>query len=431
MRSAKSLSKREDKSHRRVLFLTQYFPPETGAPQARLYELAVCLIARGWTVEVLTALPSYPTGRTYDGYRRRVSLVEDMDGIRVVRTPLFPTKSASTILRLTNYLSFVASSVVLGAWRVGRPRVIVCESPPLFLGLAAAFLKRLFRCRLVFNVSDLWPDSALNLGLYREGLAVRMARRLELFCYTNADLVTGQSPEIAQELALRHPKGRASLLPNGCDCDLFRPHVDVDPASSDEALDALVLGYAGLLGVAQGVGILLDVGEMLKHERVQIRIAGEGPERQMIETELKRRRLTNVSFIGHIPREKMPEVVSSFDLAFIPLRYRIPGAVPSKLYEAMACGVPVLFAADGDGRDLVERADSGIIVQYDAGSIATGVRRLLDDPAERSRLGQNGRSFVLKNHHRPIIGDKLDRLLTSLVDGDDVLFQKELTTRWS
>jgi len=402
----------------RVLFLTQYFPPETGAPPVRLFEMADWLAKQGMQVEVLTALPNYPQGRIYDAYRGKISVTEQIGDLRVIRAPIFPSRSAGLIRRMACYFSFVLSSTLWGLFAARRPDVIICESPPLFLGLAALFLKITRRCKLIFNVSDLWPETAVRMGMHDRKLFVWLARKLERLCYWGADAATGQSAGIVAGIRRHKQHGIVELIPNGCDCERFQPaHRCSDWRHGLELEAKIVVGYAGLIGLAQGIGVVIEVAERLREDgRIHFVISGDGPEREQIKAELARRNLTNVSFLGLLAKDEMPQTVASFDMAFIPLRCFIPGALPSKVYEAMASEVPIVLAADGDPRDLIERARAGIVVDYEQpGLIADAIRQLADDPARRERFGRNGRGYVLKHHQRHTIAARLADVIHAVV----------------
>ena len=187
----------------KLAILTQYYPPEVGAPQSRLLALAREFVRRGHQVSVLTAMPNYPTGTLHRGYRR-MFLREERDGVRVIRTFIWPTQQTGLVPRLASYFSFVLSAALFGSIYLDAPDYILVESPPLFLGLTGVLLSRLKRARMVFNVSDLWPESAVRLGLLRPGSAAyRLGASLERFCYRHAWLVTGQSAEIVSDIRAR------------------------------------------------------------------------------------------------------------------------------------------------------------------------------------------------------------------------------------
>lgn len=398
----------------RLLILTQYFPPETGAPQARLSEMALLLKARGVEVEVLTAMPSYPTGRVFDAWRGRWMMRDEWRGLPVVRSFTFPTKSPRLLPRLLNYFTFVLSSLVAGVFMARRCTIVLVESPPLFLGLSGIALAFLKRARLVFNVSDLWPETAVALGLYdRRSLFVRLAARLEKAIYRASDAVTGQAPGIVEAVRDLVPSATVSLVPNGVDCMLFSPERRDRSVLARFGCDGkLVVGYAGLIGVAQGMRLVLDVARRFE-QRADVRfvVAGDGPERHALECEAG----ANVVFAGLLPKAEMPAVVASFDVTLIALRSFIPGALPSKMYEAMACEVPIVLAAEGDPRALLDRAGCGLHAPYDdVDAVAAAVEALCMDRARAREMGRAGRAYVLANHRRDVIAEGLLRTLRSV-----------------
>ena len=208
------------------------------------------------------------------------------------------------------------------------------------------------------------------------------------------------------------------LLSNGCDTEVFTPE-----ARDDEFRRALgigprfLLGYAGLLGAAQGVDVLLDVASRLPSDRYVVVVVGDGPQRSQLEAAARTRAVDNFVFAGHRAAEQMPGIVAGFDAAFVPLKYSIPGALPSKVYEAMACEVPVLLAAEGDSRSLVERAECGVAVRYDADDIVRGVKAITED-AGRSRFGEKGRRYVVRHHDRRAVAERFDSVLEAVVSRD-------------
>jgi glycosyltransferase involved in cell wall biosynthesis len=393
----------------KVGILTQYYPPEMGAAQARLSELARRLRERGHDVVVLTAMPSYPTGKVFDGYRG-VFRRERHDGVKVMRTWSWPTLSTRVVPRTLSYLSFTITSALVGAILLPRLDVLVIESPPLPLGLSGVLLSRLRRARLVVNVSDLWPESAVHLGVLRDqGRATRLAYKLERFCYRHAWRVSGQSHEIRESIERRYPGTRTIELAGGVDTTLF------DPARRDDALRARLFGerpvvavYAGLHGIAQGLDQLLDAANRLRaRDDLTIAFVGDGALKSELVHRAGRLGLDNVRFVDVQPRETMPAVLASADIALVPLRTHLPGAVPSKLYEAMASGVPVVLVADGEPAGILAAAGAGIAAAPgDVPAIAAAIDRLADDAAERRRLGAAGREAAVARHDRRAACDR-------------------------
>lgn len=402
----------------RLLILTQYFPPETGAPQARLSEMALLLKEKGVEVEILTAMPNYPAGKIFDGYQGKWFCREKWKNLSIIRSFIYPTKNPKMIPRLLNYFSFVFSSLLAGIFMTRKADIILVESPPLFLGISAWLLKTFKRSKLVFNVSDLWPETAVALGLYaRDSRLVKVATQLEKFLYKSAAACTGQSFGIARGIFEKYPAAHVSLIPNGADCEKFSPE------RRKKTTDKIIVGYAGLIGIAQGIQLLIDAAKILEGEKdIVFVIAGDGPEREALEKQAG----SNVTFTGLLAKETMPEMVASFDMTIIPLKSHIPGALPSKMYEAMASEVPVILAAEGDPKELLERANAGIVVDYNnAQSVAEAVLALKAAPELRQKLGKNGRNYVLKYHQRAAIAKKLYLTLLSALGNDNAFFDNE------
>jgi len=385
----------------RLTILTQYYPPEIGAPQRRLSELAERMVKAGHQVTVLTAMPNYPRGKIHAGYRGLVHR-EHINGVRVIRSAIYPTQKASFSHRLTNYFSFVFSSAIVGAFGLARSDYLLVESPPLFLGLSGIWLSLIKRAKLIFNVSDLWPESAVQLGLVRkDSLAHRLSAWLEKTCYRRAWLVTGQSKEILRDIQARFPNKRTYHLSNGVDVEKFSSSAQggnhlLSPSGRCIAL------YAGLHGLAQGLGQLILAADELRNEpELEIVLVGDGPEKQVLVEAARRRELPNVRFLDPVPAEDVPDLLASADILLITLKSYIPGAVPSKLYEAMASGKPVVLVACGEPAAIVERHQAGITVEPDNIPGLVGALRMLQaDPKLRQELGGNGRRAAEENFNR-------------------------------
>lgn len=397
-----------------LVILTQYYPPEIGAPQSRLCELARAFRARGHDVTVLTAMPNYPGGRVHDGYGGLLR-EEVLEGVRVIRGYVYPTQSARMVPRLTSYGSFALSSAIAGTMRLPRADFLLVESPPLFLTLSGIWLARRLRARLVVNVSDLWPESAVHLGvLRRDSRAYRAAARLEAFAYRSAWLVTGQSEEIVADVRSRFPGCPTYHLSNGVDTHAFGPSLASDAARATlGGAGACVVLYAGLHGLAQGLESLLDaVARLGAGAGVRLVLVGDGVRKAALQADAAARGLGVVDFLPARPRREVAPLLASADVLVVPLGMAIPGAVPSKIYEAMASGRPLVLAADGEAADIVRRHEAGIVVPpADVGAIAEALARLRDDPAERARLGANGRRAAERHFDRADIGERFVRWL--------------------
>lgn len=399
----------------KLAILTQYYPPEIGAPQRRLSSLAGHFVKAGHEVDVLTAMPNYPLGRLHPGYGG-VSRREVIGGVNVLRTFIYPTQKTDYPRRLANYFSFVLSSAVIGTGALPRPDYLLVESPPLFLGLSGVWLSRAKRTRLIFNVSDLWPESAVRLGVVRQGSAVhRVSTRLEEYCYRRAWLITGQSQEIVASIAERVPDRPTYHLSNGVDCAAFGPERATREARAVLAGEdgRCVALYAGLHGMAQGLHQLLGAADALRTEcGPDLVLVGDGPLKGELRQEARSRGLERVRFLDARPAEELPPLLAAADILVVPLGLGIPGAVPSKLYEAMASGRPVVLVASGEAAAIVRRHRAGIVVAPgDLAGLATALRTLRDQPALRAELGANGRRAAEQHFDRAAIARRFIALL--------------------
>jgi glycosyltransferase involved in cell wall biosynthesis len=269
----------------RILFLTQYYPPEIGAPQNRLHELAVRLKANGINVEVLTAMPNYPKMEIFETYRTGQIKEEQIDGIRVFRSGIYVSQSKSILPRLLNYFSFVWTSYWRGR-KLGTFDFLLVESPPLFLGYSAMRLSKKLKAKLIFNVSDLWPESAEKLGIVTNQRLLKLAYNLEAKCYTESTLITGQTQGIVSDIKNRFPSKNVYWLPNGVDVNFYNPDriedTDFRQRNNFKSTD-LLLFYGGILGHAQGLEIILKAAKLVENKQsVQFIIQGSGPEKEML-----------------------------------------------------------------------------------------------------------------------------------------------------
>jgi colanic acid biosynthesis glycosyl transferase WcaI len=396
-----------------LVILSQYYPPEVGAPQTRLSELARLMVQKGDSVSVLTAMPNYPTGRIYAGYGglfRR----ECLNGVNIVRTFIYPTQKTDFLRRLTNYFSFVITSAVLGTFLLQPADILLVESPPLFLGLSAVWLSFVKRARLIFNVSDLWPESAVQLGiLRRNSLFHTLGSWLESFCYRRSWLVTGQSRSIINDIRQRFPDCRTYHLSNGVDTNRFavaanaRAHQDLNVNG-----DCVVM-YAGLHGLAQGLGqVLMAAEDLFEDRRFRFVLIGDGPEKKMLMGQAALRGLTNVEFQDPRPSKEIPVLIAGCDIVLVPLTSYLLGAVPSKLYEAMASGRPVILVASGEAAQIVDEHQAGITVEPgDTKGLVQALKTLLAQPQLRRTLGENGRHAAEQHFDRETIVSRFREFL--------------------
>ncbi|MBI2322510.1 MAG: glycosyltransferase family 4 protein [Chloroflexi bacterium] len=403
----------------KILLLTHYYPPEVGAPQARLSELARHLMRSGHQVAVLAPLPHYPTGVIPEAYRGAWLRREMLDDVPVVRTWVYAVPNRGVAKRLLDHLSFTLSALY-GAPFAGRPDVLVVETPPLFLGLTALALSVAWRVPYVMNVADPWLASAVEMGVLRNRLAIALGRALEKLLYTTATRTTTVTRGMYDGF-LREgvPKAKLALVTNGVDTSFFRPNAPGAVALRRQLeLDGrFVVLYAGTHGLTQGLETVIAAARQLADDgRTLFLFVGEGAEKERLQ-ELATD-LPTVRFLPNQPKSTMPSLLAAADACVVPLR-DLPlfrGALPSKLFEAMAAGRPLITAVAGEAAALTWQARAGLCVPPERPEeLAAAVARLRDDPTLRRALGANGRAYVSVYYARERIAERYEAVLRAAV----------------
>lgn len=400
-----------------ILFVTPYYPPEKAAPAVRISETAAQLVKCGHRVTVLTTVPNYPTGIVPHEYRRRLLRRERRDGVSVVRVWSYTSPNKGFLRRILAQLSFGCLAALLGWHAVGRPDVIVVESPPLFDAIVARLMAWGKQCPFVFTVSDIWPESAIQLGMLRNPLLIRLAEWLEWSTYQRAKAVWALTEGIRTTLMKRGlAPERVFTLTNGVDTEKFFPQAKSEARARLGWEDTFTVLYAGTHGLAHGLHTVLDAAEQLL-ERTEIRfvLAGDGATKAALLADARERGLTNVTFLDAQPHERMPLVLSAADVCLVPLR-KVPlfeGALPSKMYEAMACARPILLGVDGEARLLAEQeARAALYVEPEnASALVFAIQHLFGHPEIAEALGRNGRAFVERRFDRVQLTKTLEERL--------------------
>jgi len=407
----------------RILILTQYYPPEIGAAQNRLSDLARRLTAAGHRVTVLTAMPNYPQGEIYSGYRGRFAKKETDEGIGILRTWVYTTKEKSFLPRIINYISFAFFALVLGCAAAEDADIVLTESPPLFVAGSGYLLSKAKRAKFVLNVSDLWPESAVALGILHNRSLISLARRLEEWLYDRAVVVAGQTQGIVDSISRRCNGKRVLLMTNGVSPE-FLASAQTAVASRESVRQEFgvkgkfVVGFPGLHGLVYRLDLMLEAARNLaKQEDIHFILLGDGPEKGRLQEKAKLERIDNVTFAGTLPAARMPNVLAAMDVMVIPLRRHdlFKGTLPSKLFEGMGAGVPIVGALEGEARQVIEAAQCGICVEPEnSAAMADAILSLYRDPELRRRLGENGRRYVAKHYNRKEIAAQFEQVLVEV-----------------
>ena len=391
----------------KILILTQYFPPETGAPQNRLFELALKLQELGAEVSILTAFPNYPKYQIFEGYRGKLYQRTKMDGLTVHRSYIFARPGTRMAIRLLNYFSFTLSALWAGLFKIEKPDLIICESPPLFLGWTAVWLKRFHGARLLFNVSDLWPESAIILGFVQNKLLIGMSHWLEQWIYKKSDLISGQTQGIVADIQRRMPSKPIFWLKNGVDAaELSSRLTKRNWRQENGFLDSDLLFYfGGLIGFAQGLdGVLLAANSLNDLPHVKFIIIGEGPEKQRLLQLKATLDAENVHFFPGVGKPEIADVINAMDVGIIPLKKLdlFLGAIPSKIFEILCLKKPILLGIEGEAKHLfIDQANAGWAYEPEnAQALALAIRTIALSPVLVAEKGENGYHYVRKHFDR-------------------------------
>jgi len=382
-----------------IAYVCHYFVPEPAAPAARVHEFARAWVRAGHAVSVVTTFPNHPLGRIPAAYHGRWWATEWLDGIRVLRCWLIAAPNRGIGRRGLNHLSFMLTSVVFGFPRLGAVDVVIASSPTLFSAVSAWLMARARRVPFVLEVRDLWPEAIVGLGLMRPGPAVRALELLAMFLYRQAARIVVVTEGFRDHLIHQGvPAGKIDVIPNGADTHLFSPAAD---GVAKQPEGHFTVAYIGSHGLSHGLGAVLDAAAA--QPDVTYLLVGDGAERDRLVAERDRRQLRNVVMRPSVSKAEVPDLYASADVCLVPLR-DVPvfdAFVPSKLFEMLAAGRPIIGAVRGEARDILQRSGGALLVEPERGDqLAAAVDRLRADPELRADLARRGRAFAEQNYDR-------------------------------
>ena len=399
----------------RLLYLSQYFPPESGATQTRAYEMASNWVRLGHTVTMLTEFPNHPSGIIPTQYKGKWFERSALDGIEVVRVWVKASPIKNFRNRMLFYMSYMVNASLAGLF-LARDKYdfIYATSPPLFVGGAALLINYLRRIPMVFEVRDLWPESAVALGELTNQRAIALASWLEQKCYRKSKQVVVVTQGIYNRLLQRNiPADKLIVIPNGANIDMFTFNQgERNRIRRELGLEHKFIAiYAGIHGLAQGLETILEAARLLHSSpEIHFLLIGDGPKKAEILALAKEYNLPNLTLLPEKPRELIPAYLSAADVALVPLRKMeiFKGALPSKIFDAWACERPVVVSIDGEAREVVEKIHGGIFISpEDAQALADGLIYLMNNPDEIKSMGKNGLDYTIQTHSRRLLAEEL------------------------
>lgn len=403
-----------------ILFLCHYFPPEVNAPASRTYENARRWVRAGHQVTVLTCHPSHPGGKVYPGYENSLYAWEEMDGIRVLRVGTYLSANKGFAKRTANYISYMLSAVGQ-CWRVRDVDLVVSTSPQFFCGMAGYFVSRLKRRPWVLEIRDLWPESIIAVGAITNRRVIGLLEGVESFLYRKADHIISLTRAFSRHIAVRGvPQEKISIITNGADLERYAPGERMNAVREELGLGegVFVASYIGTHGMAHGLGAVLKAAKLLEAEKsIHFLLVGDGAEREKLLREKEALGLDNVTMLGQQPKEKMPFFLAATDACLVLLikSELFKTVLPSKIFEAMAMGRPIVLGVEGESKELVEEGQCGLCVEPEnEAALTEAVRKLASDPQLRVTLGTNGQEFVARRFNRETLAREYLEILTQV-----------------
>lgn len=402
---------------KKILFISQYYPPEIGGGPARAAGLAEGLAERGLSVEVIAPFPTYLVEKNRLLSKKKLVEEQQIGKVKVFRTWVFASDRSNFAGRMLYYLSFVFTAILIVLTKATRPDAIITISPPLFTGIAGIVAKTVKRAKLIFDIGDLWPESAVQLGFLKNSVMISLAEWLERWIYRNSDALNSVTRHTAAKLRKQHPElSNIFFAPNFVNTAHIIPRARDNELAAQLKLDGkLVIGYAGNVGSAQGLQIMTRAAAYLpKSTDIVFLIIGEGIQSDLIKREIETHSLKNFYFLPPVPREEIARYLSLFDVSLIPLvkNELFSITIPSKLYECMAAQIPVIISVDGEARRIVENAKCGFFVEPDnAKMLSEVILKICERREELPAIGRNGREIAVLEYDRDAV---VARLLENL-----------------
>ena len=407
-----------------ILFLTDNFPPESNAPANRTFEHARQWVASGHRVTIITCAPNFPDGQLFEGYKNRWFQTEQMDGITVIRVWSFMTRNAGFVLRLLDFLSFMVSGF-LGGLRVRDADIIVGTSPQFFTVCAAYYLAKVKRRPFVFEMRDIWPESLQAVGMSNAGLSVRLAAPLADYLYRRADHLIVVTHSFKAYLQDRGISGeRVTVISNGVDPDMFFPiPADISLQQELQLEDKFVVGYLGTHGLAHGLESVVEAARLAGQTddltAVHFITVGAGAQFDRIKEIASD--LDNFTMIGQVSRADILRYWSLLDASLIHLKASplFESVIPSKMFEAMAMGVPLLHGVGGESADIVRTSRSGICFAAEQPeALLSAIRQIATDKDAYQQMKTSCLSSA-QNYNRASLADCMADCLQGVVNSHD------------
>lgn len=406
----------------RILLISHYFPPEIGAPSARLYEMAKEWIKEGHQVTVLTGFPNHPTGVIPENYKGKFSMEEEMDGIRVLRSYVYATPNEGFVKKTIGHISFMFSSFFQSFFKVSNPDVVVVSSPTFFSMFSASAYSIFKRAKLVLDIRDLWPAAIVELGVLKNKFIINTLEFFEKAFYRQAASIVVVTNSFKKNLVDRGiPASKIEVITNGVDIEQFQYREEARQKLREnlgyKPNDFIGL-YIGAHGLSQSLHTLLEVAE--KIPEVEFLFVGEGAEKKKLIEVKEQKNLSNVKFVEGQEKKYITDYYSLSDVCFIPLRNieLFKTFIPSKMFEIMSNSRAIVASVDGESAEILSKSNAALITTPEnVHGIVENIKFLIENEELRRDMEEKGRKFVSEHFTRKSLADKYLEILKSEVKG--------------
>lgn len=404
----------------RIVVLCHYFPPEIGAPSARIFEMAKNWVESGNEVHVVTCFPNHPTGIIPEEYKGKKYVHERLDGIHVHRNYVYATPNKGFIKKTLGHISFMFSSVLISMSKITKPDVIVTSSPTFFSIFSGYWYSLRKKAPFVLEIRDLWPAAMIELGVMKKGVVTDILEKMELFFYRKSKKLIMVTKSFKENVVNRGIDGsKVHVITNGVNQELFYPRGKNSSIISQYGLEnKFVISYVGAHGISQNLSTILKVAKSLEHEKeIQFLFIGEGAEKDKLQHIASEQDIRNVIFIDSQPKELIPEFYGTSDICLIPLKNieLFKTFIPSKMFEIMACGIPIVASLEGEAADILKESEAAEVVKPDnLDEIRQAIIKIKSDKALYQRLKENGPDFVEKNYSRTKLAEEYLEILRGI-----------------
>lgn len=406
----------------KILFLCQYYPPEPGAPAARTHEHAREWVRMGHDVTVVCGIPNHPDGVVPLTYRDHFVYDELHEDVRVLRCWFLTAPNQGRIRRSLAFISFMFAALFWALARGGRADVVMATSPQLLCGLAGYLVALTKRCPFVLEVRDLWPQQIIDLGVLHNRHIIKQLYALEWFLYEKAKAVVTVAEAAKRDIVERGiPSEKVYTITNATDLNFFQPKPREGGLRYRYGWrDLTLVMYIGTHGLSQGLEVVLESAKLLQEQtNLRFVFVGSGAERQALMQRAAAMELTNTEFIPSQPREEMPDFYAAADICLVPLKRRdiFLTNIPSKMFEIMACGRPMILGVEGQAKQLLQEAGAGIAVPpEDAQALARAIASLAEHPEQCQLYGNAGRKHMEEHYSRSSRAQALLHILADTAD---------------